>query len=51
VLDQLGLQGVASLGWHIVPEIKSILNAFADTIIRELELEVSASRSPLCAYE
>ena len=41
VLDQLGLQGVASLGWHIVPEVKSIINAFADTIIREMEIEVN----------
>mmetsp|Transcript_165 Transcript_165/g.289 ORF Transcript_165/g.289 Transcript_165/m.289 type:complete len:830 (+) Transcript_165:163-2652(+) len=41
VLDQLGLQGGASLGWHIVPEIKTIISNFADEIIREMEGEVA----------
>lgn len=41
VLDQLGLQAGASLSWHIIPEIKSIINSFTDDIIREMETEVS----------
>jgi hypothetical protein len=41
VLNQLGLQAGASLSWHIIPEIKSIINSFTDDIIREMEIEVS----------
>jgi hypothetical protein len=41
VLNQLGLQAGASLSWHIIPEIKSIINSFTDDIIREMENEVS----------
>lgn len=41
VLDLLGLQAGASLSWHIIPEIKSIINSFTDDIIREMENEVS----------
>lgn len=41
VLDQLGLQGGASLSWHIVPEIKSIINSFTEDIIKVMEEEVS----------
>ncbi len=40
-MDQLGLQGGASLGWHIVPEIRTIISSFADDIIREMENEVA----------
>lgn len=40
VLDALRLQGCASLGWHILPEIRSIMNSIADDVIRAIDIQV-----------
>ena len=40
VLDTLRLQGCASLGWHILPEIRSIMNSITDDVIRAIDIQV-----------
>eukprot|EP00603_Paraphysomonas_imperforata_P004474 CAMPEP_0114420236 /NCGR_PEP_ID=MMETSP0103-20121206/4451_1 /TAXON_ID=37642 ORGANISM="Paraphysomonas imperforata, Strain PA2" /NCGR_SAMPLE_ID=MMETSP0103 /ASSEMBLY_ACC=CAM_ASM_000201 /LENGTH=763 /DNA_ID=CAMNT_0001588705 /DNA_START=97 /DNA_END=2388 /DNA_ORIENTATION=+ len=40
VLDRLGLQGASSLSWNMMPEIKAIVNSFADDIIKDIENKV-----------
>ena len=40
VLDALRLQGRASLGWHILPEVRTIMNSLADDVIRIMDTQI-----------
>ena len=40
-LDLLGLEGSASLGWNLLPEIKTLIRNFTNDILDETAVRVS----------
>ncbi len=39
-LDVLGLEGSSSLGWNLLPEIKTLIRNFTSDIIEEIAVQV-----------